>query len=390
VISSLYQTMSATLDDGILFLAPDFGPDRTGGVQLSARIAWERLQSTGGPDANRNQLFCFSKQTEQYHRLKKHYAKLATVNHALYQQWSQHCMLVWHIGLLKLLPFFRLASAKVILFLHGIEVWRCHDPITRLLLPRINLFLSNSSYTWQHFLDYYPYLSTRLHQTVHLGLDGAERIRFPASALQREHDDPQALAGHQVVNIEQSQVVPVTVPAALVLSRLSCSEDYKGHRELIAAWPLLLQRVPNARLWIAGDGDLRPELEQLVARHGLTEHIHFFGQVSEERKQELLVRCRCFTMPSRGEGFGLVYLEAMRLGRPCLVSDCDAGREVVNPPEAGLAVNPDDRLALVVALERLLTPGTEWENWSAQAQQRYASRFTAMHFQERLLKALEL
>jgi glycosyltransferase involved in cell wall biosynthesis len=51
--------------------------------------------------------------------------------------------------------------------------------------------------------------------------------------------------------------------------------------------------------------------------------------VTEEEKQDLLRRCRCFAMPSRNEGFGLVYLEAMRLGRPCLVSDCDAGREIV-------------------------------------------------------------
>jgi len=76
-------------------------------------------------------------------------------------------------------------------------------------------------------------------------------------------------------------------------------------------------------------------------------------------------------MPSRGEGFGLVYLEAMRLGRPCLVSTMDAGREVVNPPEAGLAANPDNQEELVSAVCRLLADRAEWRQWSAQARRRY-------------------
>jgi phosphatidylinositol alpha-1,6-mannosyltransferase len=270
--------------------------------------------------------------------------------------------LIWHIGMLRLLPFLRVGSAHIALFLHGVEVWRRHDPLTRLLLPRVNLFLSNSDYTWQHFLHYYPALDNKPHQIVHLGL------------------------GDPVTVLTQ----PTIPPTALILSRLDRREDYKGHRELITAWPLVLQRIPNAELWVAGDGDLRSDLERSVREQGLERQIRFFGRVSEEQKQDLLARCRCFAMPSRGEGFGLVYLEAMRLGRPCLVSNCDAGREVVNPPEAGLAANPDDAHALTAALLRLLSPGKEWEQWSEQAHRRYARQFTARHYQQRLVTALGL
>jgi glycosyltransferase involved in cell wall biosynthesis len=101
-----------------------------------------------------------------------------------------------------------------------------------------------------------------------------------------------------------------------------------------------------------------------------------------------LRRCRCLAMPSRGEGFGLVYLEAMRLGRPCLVSDQDAGREVVAPPEAGLAADPANGPQLAESLCRLLTPGEEWEQWSQAARQRYDSGFQGRDFQQRLLDAL--
>jgi phosphatidylinositol alpha-1,6-mannosyltransferase len=165
-------------------------------------------------------------------------------------------------------------------------------------------------------------------------------------------------------------------------------EDYKGHRELIAAWPRVRARIPDAQLWIAGCGDLQEDLCRKVLDSELSPSIRFWGCVSEEQKQQLLSRCRCLVMPSRGEGFGLVYLEAMRLGRPCLVSDCDAGREVVNPPEAGLAVDPADLCSLADAVCRLLADGQEWDRMSQAARRRYECAYTAEHFQRRLIAAL--
>jgi phosphatidylinositol alpha-1,6-mannosyltransferase len=133
---------------------------------------------------------------------------------------------------------------------------------------------------------------------------------------------------------------------------------------------------------------LRNELERLAAVRGLRDKVRFFGRVSEEEKQEMLIRSRCLALPSRAEGFGLVYLEAMRLGRPCLVSTIDAGREVVNPPEAGLATDLDQTENLVSDICELMQPGPRWDNWSANARRRYETAFTAKHFQERLISAL--
>ncbi len=64
------------------------------------------------------------------------------------------------------------------------------------------------------------------------------------------------------------------------------------------------------------------------------------------------------------------------------------GREVVRPPEAGLAVDPEDIPAVADAAVRLLTCGTEWDSWSARAKNLYDSRFTAAHFEQRLLAAV--
>jgi phosphatidylinositol alpha-1,6-mannosyltransferase len=166
------------------------------------------------------------------------------------------------------------------------------------------------------------------------------------------------------------------------------NEDYKGHRQLIQVWPEVVRRIPEAELWVIGEGNLQSDLEALARATPCPERVRFFGGVSDSEKDELIRNAACLLMPSRGEGFGLIYVEAMRVGRPCLVSVHDAGREVVGVPEAGLAVDPDDPDALADATERLLRNGLEWQAWSEGALRRYNSRFTARHFQERLSNAL--
>jgi phosphatidylinositol alpha-1,6-mannosyltransferase len=268
---------------------------------------------------------------------------------------------VWHIGLLKLLPFFRAPNARVALFLHGIEAWTKHDWLTRTLLRRIDLFLTNSDHTWRRFLETNPLMEQSPHMTTHLGLLESVRGGIPK---------------------------PDDLPIALMVGRLRKSEDYKGHREVFGAWPHVLRWAPTAQLWIVGAGDLRHDLEEIAAARRFGTSVRFLGEVSDDEKQALLLRCRCLVLPSRAEGFGLVYAEAMRLGRPCVVSTIDAGREIVNPPEAGLAANPTDPHALASAMCRLLSKGSSWQQFSGRARARYDANFTATHFQHRLRAAL--
>jgi phosphatidylinositol alpha-1,6-mannosyltransferase len=339
-------------------LFPEFRNGSLGGIEGSASIAWNAVSAN-----NHAELVCY----ENPHGLAKKSrwtvanARLRSALAVRKQRERSGILLIWHIGLLKLLPFFRTPPQKVVLFMHGIEIWRYQDLLTRRLLKRVDLFLTNSDHTWERFLSFNPELEAVSHRTVWLGMDVPLTIELKP---------------------------PDAVPKAMMLSRLSQTEDYKGHRELISAWSSVVKKIPSAQLLIAGDGDLRTELEQLVKENQLTASVRFLGRISESEKQKLLESSRCLVMPSRAEGFGLVYLEAMRMGRPCLVSTVDAGREVINPPEAGLAVNPDDKFDLADSICRLLRDGVEWRQWSEQARRRYEENYTAKHFQERLLAAL--
>lgn len=337
---------------------------QTGGIQASGKIAWSGITAHAIQWPTPPLLFLYGGTAAEPlngERVVVARHKTAAILAALRIRCQARSILLWHISFLQLLPFLRLPRARTVLFLHGIEAWQPRGWAFRALLRRVDLFLSNSDYTWDRFLVDNPTFHATPHRTVHLG------IGTPLSTT----------SGPLVLS-----------PVVLMLGRLVCGEDYKGHREMIAAWPLVREQLPNAELWIAGDGDLRPELEALAQARGLTQCIRFTGYISEEEKQQLLVRCSCLALPSQGEGFGLVYLEAMRIGRPCLVSTLDAGREVVNPPEAGLSADPRDIRALADATCRLLTVGPEWDEWSLRARLRYEQHFTAAHFQQRLIEAL--
>jgi phosphatidylinositol alpha-1,6-mannosyltransferase len=284
-------------------------------------------------------------------------SKTRLVRRVLERRWRADIGLVWHLGMLKLLPFLRGYRGRTVLFLHGIEIWKPHGWLSRRLLRRVDLFLSNSDYTWERLLTHAPYLRGRPHVTTPLGFG-----------------EP----------LKGSSPLPGSTPSAVVLGRIAKAEAYKGHRELITAWPKVLAQLPDARLEIVGDGDLRPDLEALVRQANLGDSVQFHGRVSEDVKGRLLAGSRCLALPSRGEGFGIVYLEAMRMGRPCLVSDCDAGREVVNPPESGLSVDVRNPDALSQGIVRLLSDGEDWRNWSAAARRRYEQTYTTARFLQRI------
>lgn len=339
--------MSTATDIDILGLFPSL--DQIGGVQASGREAWSGIVQKIGPE--KVQLFSYRPGSSKVHALFK----------LLTRRCGAKAILVWHLHLLRLLPFVNGTTTRVILFLHGIEAWKRHDALTRFWLRRVSFFVSNSEYTWNRFIASNPEFSLMPHRIVHLGVKDST-----CDAVRK-----------------QSQK-----PVVLMISRLVRSEDYKGHRQMIEAWPLVQTRVPEAELWIAGEGDLRLHLEELARSYSKTGTIRFPGRVSEVEKEQLLEQCSCLALPSSGEGFGLVYLEAMRAGRPCLVSTVDAGREVVNPPEAGLAVNPNNPSELAAAVLQLITPNSDWWAWSLRARHRYEKRFTTEHFRQRLLAAL--
>ena len=340
----------------VLGLFPAFHSANPGGVQASGQLAWDALHARYGAQAASLQLDLSAAAPAQSTPIAR--SRSAAIVAAWRARGAADTVLCWHADLLPLAWLAR-ARRRTVLFLHGIEVWRTPGLWQRLALRSVDVVLANSAFTLARARQHGFVPRAAKTAVVHLGLGEPTTAAAPA--------------------------VP---PAALIIARLERNERYKGHDELLRAWPRVLQRVPTAQLWIAGEGPLRAELEHATRAAGLSESVRFHGRITEERKQDLLRSARALVMPSRAEGFGLVYVEAMRLARPCLVSNSDAGSEVVNPPECGLAVDPAQQNQLVDAVVRLLTQSAEWDTWSNNARLRYETHFTARAYCDRLLRAL--
>ncbi len=139
-------------------------------------------------------------------------------------------------------------------------------------------------------------------------------------------------------------------PVILTVGRLSAAERYKGQDQVLRALPLVLQELPDLHYLIGGSGDDEGRLRALVTELGLQRQVTFTGFIPADELAEHYRLCDLYVMPSTGEGFGIVYLEALACGRACLVGSEDASPEAVDDGRLGLVVPPRDASAIAAAI----------------------------------------
>lgn len=170
-------------------------------------------------------------------------------------------------------------------------------------------------------------------------------------------------------------------PRVLIVARID--EGYKGHRELIECWPRVVAAVPGAMLTIAGRGPRLEEYKNLASQSPVASQIEFLGFVPETEMPDLWRRTAVFAMPSRGEGFGLVYIEAMRYGVPVIASIHDAGNEVNADGVTGFNVNMDKGDELPERIIALLKDQDLAARMGRAGQARWAEHFRFSAFRDR-------
>lgn len=142
------------------------------------------------------------------------------------------------------------------------------------------------------------------------------------------------------------------VPESLFfLGRL---ESRKGIDFLIRAIPRVKAHLPDIRLFIGGEGNLRPFLETFVRRQGLSKNVHLLGVIPDGDVNRWYNTVSAVVIPSRFEGFGLTAIEAMAAGVPVVATDVDGLRDVVFDGDTGRLVPYGDAGALAEAVLSLL------------------------------------
>ena len=176
-------------------------------------------------------------------------------------------------------------------------------------------------------------------------------------------------------------------PEVLFVGRL---EPRKGIDVLLAAIPHVLHAAPATRFRIVGDDTLagpngKTYKEAFLAEHGRRSwigNIEFTGRVGDAALDEAYARCDLFVAPSRFESFGLVFVEAMRVGKA--VIGCRAGGmpEVVADGVNGLLVEPDDAPALTAAILRLVQDPALRGAMGDAGRKLFEEKFTAQRMAE--------
>jgi phosphatidyl-myo-inositol dimannoside synthase len=152
----------------------------------------------------------------------------------------------------------------------------------------------------------------------------------------------------------------------------------------------VLRVVPDLFYVIIGGGDLQPRLEKLAQESPARGRILFTGKLNLEQLKQYYSRSDIFVMPSRQEGFGIVFLEAMALGKPVIAGNHGGAPEVVQDDVTGFLVDLEDPDALTNRLIQLLQDGALGRKMGNAGRRRVEENYTFTLFQERLTQLLDM
>jgi glycosyltransferase involved in cell wall biosynthesis len=232
-----------------------------------------------------------------------------------------------HINLAPLAWVLRaLGVQRVSLIAHGIEVWSPPRDL-RLAACRMDRVLAVSRYTRDRMAAW-GVDPTRIHVLPDT-VDG-EVFRPLSPTSRREW------------------------PLLLTVARLDSAERSKGIDHVIRILPALRSRFPGIAYAIAGTGSDVMRLRRLAAGTGVDEAVHFLGPVTDEQLPRVLSEADLFVMPSRKEGFGIVFIEAMACGTPVIACGLEGSRDALLDGRVGTLINPDVPGELAQAVEAAL------------------------------------
>lgn len=231
-------------------------------------------------------------------------------------------------GHLRLLPAAMLCRlifrAPLILVIHGLEAWQPAGLwISDRLAGKADFFVAVSEHTKRRFVSW----SSAQADRGFVVPNAVDLTQFQPKPPKAEFVQRYGLEGRRVI---------------LTLGRLASEERAKGFDGVLDVLPSLVREIPNLTYMIAGDGPDRARLQQKVETLGLDQHVVFAGFVPEAEKVDHFCLADAFVMPSYGEGFGIVLIEAMACGVPVVASKQDGSREAVKNGALGIVVDPDN------------------------------------------------
>ena len=144
-------------------------------------------------------------------------------------------------------------------------------------------------------------------------------------------------------------------PILLTVARYDPVERYKGYDLVVRALPAVLRRRPDVRYVLVGQGGDLPRVRALARELGVDRAVVCAGAVSDDALPAWYNACDVFVMPSRREGLGIVFIEALACGKPVIAGDRDGARDALLDGRLGRLVDPDDAGRLAEAILEFVT-----------------------------------
>lgn len=282
-----------------------------------------------------------------------------------------------HVTLaVPVLPFAWSGWTRIAVLAHGSESWRRIRRSSRWVFRSAAVVLANSRYT-----------AARMREHGVAGRIEACPLGLPADApLQPASPAPATLQLAAADGVART----LGPHAFLLAGRMLASEREKGHDELLDALPLVRARCADAQLVFAGPGDDRERLAARARQLGIADAVFLPGFVPRPQLEALHAAAYAYAMPSRQEGFGLSFLEAMNHAKACLGCRGDGAADVIVDGETGVLVDPaGGRDALAQALHGLLDDPARTGALGQAGRRRLHDQFTAEHYRQRVSAALE-
>ncbi len=255
-----------------------------------------------------------------------------------------------HLNMLPLAWFIaRIRRAKLCCILHGVDAWQPNEHLfVNQLVRRVDMYVAVSKTTRKRF---------RAWSGVPGELFALLPNCFEAGVFSPAPKDPSLLARYRV---------SLDAKVLMTLGRLAGLERYKGFDEVMDLLPALMKSHPGVAYFIVGDGDDRARLENKARDLGISERVIFTGYVADAEKAAHYRLADTFLLAGKGEGFGIVLLEALACGIPCIGSELDGTAEALMEGRLGMVIDPTKPAALLAAIEASLEkpksvpPGLEY------------------------------
>ena len=219
---------------------------------------------------------------------------------------------------------------------HGVDAWDIDKPSLKQSLQAADLILSVSNYTRDRLIHEQNLNPNRVNLNPN-------RVKLLPNTFNEDKFYPKPKSPHLLSRYQLSSKQPII----LTVARLDQTERYKGYDVILRALPKIIQVIPNVHYLLVGKGSDRLRIEQLIRDLNLSSSVTLTGFVPDIELCDHYNLCDVFAMPSKGEGFGIVYLESLACGKPTLGGNQDGAIDALCQGQLGALVDPDniDQLA---------------------------------------------